>query len=501
MNSYNVGRGLRALPRVALAAAMAISIAACNTDKLVEVTDPEQLRPEDLTGLGPVPALVNGALRQFSGGYSGFGGDAFLSSSAVLSDEFYYGDTFTTRQAADKRELQDPLLGNISDGAYNALHQARLNARRAFSIVAEFSTPLTAAADAAAQAQLRAIEAYTYVTLSEGWCGSVPFSTVADTGPIDPNAVEYGPGLTTNEMNTAAVERFNQAVGLNAVNHLASVGKGRALLNLGRYADAAAAVAAVPTTYRFLLEHSLNTAAQNNPISSLALNGRYGIANLEGADNPTGTLRPDAPTAGFAAPPVTAAGAEGLPFRGLQDPRVPWQGRPSSGNACFTGSVRCWLNNNYPDFESDVPLASGVEARLIEAEAAFQAGDFTTMMSRINGLRASTALLLANLYPRQVQVFPAGAPPTLPPLVDPGTTAGRRSMIFQERALWLFNTGHRQGDLRRLVRNYGLPSNQVFPSGPNFRGSVFGDDVAYPVPFSEENNPEFVRSSCVTTDA
>ena len=87
MNSYNVGRGLRALPRVALAAAMAISIAACNTDKLVEVTDPEQLRPEDLTGLGPVPALVNGALRQFSGGYSGFGGDAFLSSSAVLSDE------------------------------------------------------------------------------------------------------------------------------------------------------------------------------------------------------------------------------------------------------------------------------------------------------------------------------------------------------------------------------------------------------------------------------
>jgi len=497
MTFFKRGRGLGALPGLVLAAAIAIPLAGCDTNEIVAVNDPERLRPEDLSGLAAVPALVAGATRQFVGGYSGFGDDAFLSASAVITDEFYYGDTFTTRQAADKRELQPPVLGNITDAAYARLHQARLNSRRAFAIVGEFSTPATAAADAATQAQLRTVEGYVYVTFSEGWCGAVPFSRVADTGPIDPFAVEFAAAIGTNQMNDTAVVRFNEALARSATNRLAAVGKGRALLNLGRYADASAAVAAVPTTYVFFLEHSTNTAAQNNPIASLMLNGRYGISNLEGADSPTGTFRPDAPSAGLTAPPTTAPGAEGIPFRGLQDPRVPYRVRAGAGG-CFTGSVRCWMNSNYPDFESDVPLASGVEARLIEAEAAFQAGNFTTMMAKLNELRASSASLITRLYPRQVQVFPL----ELAPLVDPGTTAGRRDMIFRERALWMFNTGHRQGDLRRLVRNYGLPSNQVFPTGPNFRGLVFGNDVAYSVPFAEEgNNPLFKPESCVTTQS
>ncbi len=498
MKLFNNGRALRGLPRLLLLAAMVtLPVAACDTDELVAVVDPEQLRPDDLTGLAAVPALVNGALRQFQGGYSGFGDDAFLSSSAVISDEFYYGDTFTTRQAADLRSMQPAVLGNISDAAYSRLHQARLNARRAFALVEEFSTPQTATADAVSQAQLRAIEAYTYVTLSEGWCGAVPFSRIADTGPIDPAAIEFGAPIGTGAMNDTAVARLNEALVKNANNNLAKVGKGRALLNLGRYAEAAAAVSTVPTTFVFRLEHSVNTSGQNNPISSLQLNGRYGIANLEGADAPTGLFRPDAPTSGNAAPPATAPGAEGIAFRGLQDPRVPYRSRPN----CFTTSVRCWINNNYPDFESEVPLASGVEARLIEAEAAYNAGNFTLMMGRLDALRAQTAQLLAILHPRQVQVFPAIGPPSLAPLADPGTAAGRRQLLFTERALWLFNTGHRQGDLRRLVRNYGVSSNQAFPSGPNFRGSVFGDDVSYPVPFAEENNPQFVRSACDLTKA
>ncbi|MBA3578528.1 MAG: hypothetical protein H0W42_00925 [Gemmatimonadaceae bacterium] len=473
---------------------MALPLAACNTDEIVAVTDPERLRPEDLTGLAAVPALVNGALRQFGGGYSGFGGDAFLSASAVITDEWYYGDTFTTRQGADERRLQPPVLGNISDAAYTRLHQARLNSRRAFAVVEQFSTPATATADAGTQAQLRTIEGYTYVTFSEGWCGAVPFSRIPDTGPLDPGLIEFGAPLSTNQMNDTAVVRFNEALARSSANRLAAVGKGRALLNLGRYAEAAAAVAAVPTTFVFFIEHSPNTSDENNPVFSLQSNGRYGISNLEGADSPTGTSRPDAPTSGTAAPPTTAPGAEGLPFRGAEDPRIPHRNRPN----CFTSSVRCWMNNNYPDFEADVPVASGVEARLIEAEAAFQAGDFVTMMARLNDLRANTSARLTILYPRAKQTFPVIGIPTLDPLTDPGTTAGRRDMIFRERAFWMYNTGHRQGDLRRLVRNYGLASSSVWPTGPHFRGATFGTDVNYPVPFDEENNPSFVRSACKT---
>jgi hypothetical protein len=107
------------------------------------------------------------------------------------------------------------------------------------------------------------------------------------------------------------------------------------------------------------------------------------------------------------------------------------------------------------------------------------------------------------LYPDQKQVFPpptSGAP-TLAPLIDPVTPAARRDLLFRERAFWMYATGHRQGDLRRLIRNYGLTQAQVFPTGPYFRGSNYGTDVAYPVPFNEENNTSFSRAACNTTSA
>ncbi|MHB1265822.1 MAG: hypothetical protein ACYC1S_15625 [Gemmatimonadaceae bacterium] len=492
MPNFFQRRGLRALPTLAMAGALAVSAAGCNTDKLVQVEDPAALRPGDLQNAGSVPALVQGAFRQFVGGYSGFGDDAFLSASAVITDETYYGDTFTTREAADKRNTQPPILGNITDAAFSRLQQARFNARRAFAVVEQYTQPSTAKADSATRAQLRTIEGMVYVTSAEGWCGAVPFSKLPDAGDIDPTAIEFGESLNWNQMNDTAVARFNEALAYDKTNRLAMIAKGRALLNLGKPAEAAAAVAPVPTTYIFFIEHSPNTGAENNPITSLQLNGRYGVANLEGA---TG-VRPDA-----SVPVTTAASAEGIAFRGLQDPRVPYIKRGSNA-ACFSSSVLCWMNQNYPDFESDVPLATGIEARLIEAEAALAAGKPDEMLAKLNTLRASSTQLLAALYPRQKQTFlENGAPKALPPLALPATAAEQRALLFQERALWLYNTGHRLGDLRRLVRNYQQPSASVFPSGAHFRGGTYGNDVAYPVPFSEQNNPKFNPSACVTTEA
>ena len=505
MKTYNGSRGtrFRSLPRLLVALALALPMAACDTDKIVEVEDPALRRPEDLNNAGAVPALVQGAFRQFVGGYSGFGDDSFLSASAAITDETYYGDTFITRLAADKRIVQAPVLGNITDPSFVRLQQSRLNARRAFAVVNQFSTSQSAADDAITKAQLRTIEGYIYVTISEGFCGSVPFSVVPDSGPIDPTAIQFGDALNTAQMNDTAVVRFNEALALNPNNSLAAVGKARALLNNGQYAAAAAAVSGVSTLFAFKLEHSANTANENNPMFQLEGNGRYGISNLEGGLNGTAAINPS-----LINPPLTAPSAEGLPFRALQDPRVPFAPKPGNG-VCFTTSIRCWLNNNYATNDNDVPLASGVEARLIEAEAALQAGDAATMMSRLNTLRTNVVTLLAVLYPDQKQTFPApgtGGTVSLVPLADPGAGlsaadafTARRNLLFQERALWLYNTGHRQGDLRRLVRNYGLPSNSVFPSGPHFRGGVYGNDVAFPLPFQESNNTSYDPSTCDTT--
>jgi starch-binding outer membrane protein, SusD/RagB family len=387
------------------------------------------------------------------------------------------------------------------------LHQARFNSRRAYEVVASFTTPATETADHNTQAQLRTIEGYVYVTLSEGWCGNVPFSKLPDTGPIDPNAIEEGVGISTGQMNDTAVTRFDQGLALNPVNRLAAVGKGRALLNLGgaaNYAAAEAAVAGVPTTYVFLIEHSVNASTENNPLFSLTNNGRYGVANLEGGETATGTaLRADLPTATNNTLPLTAPSAEGLAFRAERDPRIPWEARPGTG-VCFTSSVRCWMNINYPNQDADIPLASGVEARLIEAEAALQRGDVATFLARLNTLRAAEPQLTAILYPNRKPGFVSN--PLLPVAdpADPATSAtaqfdARVNLLFHERAFWLFATGHRLGDLRRLARNYGRATSSVFPSGNHFRGSTYGTDVNYPVPFTEQNNKSYDPAACITS--
>jgi hypothetical protein len=59
------------------------------------------------------------------------------------------------------------------------------------------------------------------------------------------------------------------------------------------------------------------------------------------------------------------------------------------------------------------------------------------------------------------------------------TDAARVDQLFRERAFWLFATGHRQGDLRRLVRQYGRAAASVFPTGAYKNGQTYGDDVTF----------------------
>ena len=89
----------------------------------------------------------------------------------------------------------------------------------------------------------------------------------------------------------------------------------------------------------------------------------------------------------------------------------------------------------WPPRSSSSPsiLTTGAEARLIEAEAALASGDVATWLGKLNTLRA-TAIT-----------------PAMSPLTDPGSTDARVDLLFRERAFWLFLTGHRFGDLRRLM--------------------------------------------------
>src|SRR5437773_507847 len=186
-----------------------------------------------------------------------------------------------------------------------------------------------------------------------------------------------------------------------------------------------------------------------------------------------------------------------LPYRSSADPRIPWQlvitpptppaTKPDT-NKGFDGSTLQFDQLRYTSRSTSITLATGAEARLIEAEAQLQNGDTATnaapMYTTLNALRSSPP-----------SYFTPSS--TLGALTTDSATGagGAKRLLFRERAYWLWLTAHRLGDLRRLIRQYGFAADSVFPSGPYFKSQVptYGSDVNFPVPVDEENNPNFTQ--------
>lgn len=441
-------------------AALTLPLAACDLDELLEVEDPDTVNEATTEDPEFIDVLVAGAYGDFTVAYSGAGGDALLSTTALLTDELFSTGTFGTRTATDRRIQQTPSNGNTSDGAYGNLQQARRALMRAANALAENPDRGTGDPD---YANMNALWGYTYVALGEAFCAHVPIADDTNPDPAD------GPPRTSAQLFEEAIPLFDAGG-----NDLARVGKARALLNLGRYAEAAAAVASVPTTWNYFIQHSENGA--NNPLFGLQSNGRYSLSHREGGNQ------------------------TGLPFRGGDgedpanaDPRLPWVEDPDGG---FDPAFRLFIARKYPYRTSNVVLASGVEARLIEAEAAFNTGgDWLTIL---NDLRAQVGSLMG----AQVDDYDNWVTnPTLDPLTDPGTDSERIDLIMAERAMWLWGTAHRVGDLRRMINSYGRTEAQVYPSGDYHKGGSHGSDVVFPVDFDEGNNGLYDAAQCVVTSA
>jgi hypothetical protein len=444
-----------------MVAALALPLTAC--DKILEVTDPDTVNPGTLTDPDFIDVVVTGAIGDFAEAYDGDGGDAFLSVTSAMSDEFFSTGTFTTRTATDRRNQFTPQNNNTSDNAYTELQRARRATMNAAELVADNPDKGTSDPD---YALMKALQAYTYVALGEGFCSSIPISNDETPDPAD------GPPRTGTALFQEALPIFDAAGGTD----LASVGRARALMNLGDYAAAAAAVAGVPTSFNQFIEHSDN--ADQNPFFALQSNGRWSVSHLEGGN------------------------ATGVPFRGAdpndpagQDPRLPWFEDPAGG---FDSNFRLFVSLKYPSFTSPVPFASGIEARLIEAEAALATGDVAGWLGMLNALRAD----VGNLMAAQIDDYSSWvASPSLAPLTDPGTAGSRVDLHFQERAFWLWGTGHRLGDLRRLINQYGRTEAQAYPSGAYHKGGEHGSDVAFPLDFDEINNTLYDPGTCVVTNA
>ncbi len=424
-------RALARRGRVALAGLAALGTAGCE----LGVADPGIVRPDQLTTEQSLPTLRAGAIGDFAVAYAGNpenDTEGIILVGGLRADEWQNRDTFGTRREVDLGTIQ---IDNASNqGAFRLLQRARASAEFAASRYEELGPGEPGGAE------VLVLAGFSTVLLGEHYCSGIPFSTLNQSGEF-----EFGQPLSTQQVFERAVERFEAALAAaraaedEELEHAAQVGLGRALVNLGRYAEAAQAVAGVPDDFSYDIEYSANTDRQNNAVFTYNnINRRWGVADAEGGN--------------------------GLAFVSAADPRVPTTLSTRNGLDNLGG---LYFQQKYPDRETNIPLATGVEARLIEAEAALNGGPGNAL-AILNGLRATV--------------------PDLAPLA-----AANADVLFEERGFWLFATGHRLGDMRRLLTQYGRTYEDVFPTGSYFKGGLqYGTQANLPIPVDERNNPNFV---------
>lgn len=364
----------------------------------------------------------------------------FVLISGVLSDELHAGnlnETFGAKEALDSIDARKLSDETDPSGLYVRLNGVRTLAGQGIEALSTYAPD----APKAQQGLLYSLEGYTEILLADLFCSGIPLSTVSFTGNY-----AYGIPRTTAQVYAQAAATFDSALALSAdsapILNLARVGKGRALLAGGHYAEAAQAVASVPNdfSYEFTVDWSIGPA--------------QGISLFHSFSDGTGVTVAD------------SEGRNGLPYLASNDPRTHSEVLENAPVKYAPVKYGGALPGPFP-----IVVASGIEARLIEAEAALQAGNVNAWLQQLNALRTTVGL---------------------DTVVDPGTTAARVTLLFQERAYWLFLTGHRQGDLRRLVRQYRRPAAHVYPVG-SYPGGLasYGTSVNISVPAQERANTQF----------
>lgn len=443
-----------------LAIGAAVLLSGCKLDEIVQATDPDIILPEFIANAGGANAIRLGTLGRFNAATTG--AETMFLYGGLLADEFTTGDTFTQRIEVDQRSLTIQ-NANVSD-AFRQIHRVRIGAIQAREALAEYAPQ----SPAWQRGEMYWVEAYMINMLAEYFCNGQAISTIRD------GVETYGAPLPTAELYTRALALIDSGAALVAstgngnddvrVRHALAILRGRVLVNQGQFQAAAAAVANVPTSFVWYQEHSLTTRSPG--VWSLQNNQRrYILSNNEGPLQMNWVTAND-PRVPACTPGQAACTQNGFTVR-----------RPfDSGNTAVPDMAYqlVWTSQS-----SDVALVSGLQARLIEAEAQNRLNNFAGSLAILNTLRATPPN-----YGRNIAALPA--------LTDPGTAAGRRDLIFRERGFWQFGLGQRYPDLRRLVRQYNMPQDQVFPSGAwqINRTPGYGSDVVFPTPQGEAQNPE-----------
>jgi len=447
------------------------ALAACDSVKteLLQPQNPGLIDPTAVTTPTAALALRIGALGRYKQVVNCGNGECAWAQSGLLTDEFKNADFQVPRADVDQRNM-----ANDPNWNYSGTTQSRGFIRDAIDALKKYA-PDSLSMIGELYAELGFIE----MTLADNYCNGIPLGhTIAG---VQTNGVP----LTTQAVYDSANAHLDTAIlkitGTDAqsvyARRAAQIFKARVLVMQGKFALAAAqvTVANVPTTYQYDMVFSATGGTNGlwtvaNSIARITVADSFDIVNL-----------------------LPNLIVNALPFASANDPRVP----VLSGNVTVPKvtaedqSTPMFLSQLWKGQFDPLVLASGVDARLIEAEAALNVPDITAMMVILNSLRTVRPLSLA-----------AYAVPAMAALPTPGTQAAATALFFREKAFWTFGRGQRLPDMRRMVRLYPTvyaDESKVFPKGVFFKGGNYGSDVNFPVPSVEQANPLF--SACLDRKA
>jgi starch-binding outer membrane protein, SusD/RagB family len=423
--------------------AVTMALLACSPDDLVNVDTPDIITvdaAQSVQGAQAFRISAIGNFARFIGGDQGGGSPLGVNlTSGMLADEI-----FSARAGTEHMDNRTINPNSFPIDTWTQVGRTYATIHRAINLIEAFPP---ATGKEIQLAELRALKGYVLTITAELYCNGLPF-WIGEEGTLESE------NLTTAEMYTRALAQFDSALaGLTGqtgaaasrIVRMVSVGRGRTLVDQGNYAAAATAVAGVATDtlLNYKAEFSKNSTGIVNAIFDWMRDTRnFGASDREGGN--------------------------GLNFVSAVDPRARVDGTQLGRGQDGTMTP---LMNHYATSDAQVTVSSGIEARMIEAEAQLAANNVTGFMETLNAARTAMS--------------------GLAPLTDPGTTAARVDLLFRERAFWMYLTGHRLGDMRRLIRQYGRDAETVFPAGAYFKGGVYGPDVTLIPQQSEQNNPNW----------
>lgn len=439
--------------------AFGLALSACSsiTDNLLTAETPGIIPPALTQSAEGALGLANGTLDTFRSITAG--NESTWLFGGLLGDEWSTSSTFPQNDETDQRHIQE---NNAQvTGMLYRLYRTRIRAAEAITALNKY-----APTNRSLIGEMYFAKGFAEMQLAQDFCNGIPISNLVDGVP------QAGEPETGAKVFTRALASYDSAIafanGVDArsvlIGRAARIGKARAQLGLKQFAEAANTVAGIPTSFSYTHTFSLTTGT--NTIWGQG----FSAARYVVGDSLEGNAR-------------NIYVKNALPFVSAKDPRLPVDLLTNNGQ---DGQTRVRRTTLYGQLTS-VEVVNGIDARMVEAEAALAAGDPAKFLAIHNALRAA---------PPKLGEVQAAA---LAPLVDPGSDAARLSLQFREKAFWTFSRGQRLGDMRRLVRQYGRAVTDVFPVGIHYKGGDYGADVNFPIVTDERNNPKF--NGCIDRSA